>query len=47
MNIDTAYSNVRTMVESVKTATVPGKHTEGSVEYELLCEGASVAAELV
>ena len=47
MNLETASENVRTMGESMKAATVPGKQTEGSVQSEVLSEGSSGAVELL
>ena len=47
MNIETDSTNVRTMGESMKAAAVPGKDTEGSIEAQIISEGAIGAAELI
>ena len=47
MNLETASVNSRTMVESVKHATVPDNQTKVSVEAEVLPEGVSGADEVL
>ena len=45
--LETSYKKFRTMGEAVKYAYVLDKQTEGSVESEVLPEGASGTAELL
>ena len=44
MNLETASENIRTMGGAVKASTIPGKHTEGSIESEVFYVGSNRAS---